>query len=119
MILSRSSVNSSKAVTSEKPAYYNTKSFKLDEQIQRVFDFNVEQEKKLRRQQFCSKSGKALQDKQLNLLKADLIDCCLTHMQDSYRVHINRIKGTFKQNLLQFFKLYIFRSPNFRLFNEL
>lgn len=100
MLLSHgTSVSSFKAVIPGKPIFSDIKSSKIEKQIKNVFNFGVEHEKKLNYRMYCqrffSKSGRALQDNQLNLLKDDLIECCLTHIQDSYRVHLNRIKGKY------------------------
>ncbi|KAJ3624750.1 hypothetical protein MTP99_018350 [Tenebrio molitor] len=59
------------------------------------------------------KSKRRLKMTQIDALRTELIECCLTHMQDSYRVHLNRLKG------LQILDTLVNMSPINKISSEL
>ncbi|EFA08236.2 uncharacterized protein LOC103313914 [Tribolium castaneum] len=76
------------------------KSSVIEHQIQSVFardsvgtQFHGRPKSTYSIRRFFRKSHKQLRAVQIESLKNQLIECCLTHIQDSYRVHLNRLKG--------------------------
>ncbi|RZB73491.1 hypothetical protein BDFB_010276, partial [Asbolus verrucosus] len=49
---------------------------------------------------FFKKNRKELKATQIEILKNELTECCLTHIQDSYRVHLNRLRALVENSTL-------------------
>ncbi|KAJ3624749.1 hypothetical protein MTP99_018349 [Tenebrio molitor] len=113
---------------SGKPYLASIKSSTVEAQIQSVFakassatmgsvysrhDNKSARSKKSTDSKKAFKSKRRLKMTQIDALRTELIECCLTHMQDSYRVHLNRLKG------LQILDTLVNMSPINKISSEL